>query len=373
MMFPLQKGKHAKQAHVGLPEGTFEEEHGREAFNGPATHLYRTHPPTGWTRIEGPLKPRAYRLFELDCEDKKNPHALPTPCLFNDELLYSISRRKEAMPYYFRNADGDELYFIHEGKGILESDFGILPFETGDYIVIPKGTTYRIVPESKDNFFLIVETAGMISPPEKGLLGQHALYDPAVLRTPEPKPSHDKQEWELRIKREGKLTSVFYPFNPALDVVGWKGDLTVWSLNVRDIRPVVGPRGHLPPSVHTTFVSNKGMNIQTFVPRPLEEDPDCLKVPFYHRNIDFDEVIFYHAGQFFSRSGIDKGMITLHPYGIHHGPQPKAIEASKTKTRTEEIAILMEAEKPLKISPELEKVEWKDYYLSWMEEPAGTR
>ncbi len=369
-MYPLKKGKYAKQAHVNLPEGTYEEEHGREAFSGAASHLYRTHPPTAWTRIDGPLRPRAFRLKDLECADERDPRALPTLCLSNPEFGYSISRRRKAMDYFFRNADGDELYFIHAGTGRLESDFGTLPYDSGDYLVIPKGTTYRFVPETEENFFVIMETSGMLHPPEKGLLGQHALYDPAVIRTPEPHPVDEKKEWEIRIKREGELTSVFYPFNP-MDVVGWKGDLSIWSINVTDLRPVVGPRGHLPPSVHTTFVSEAGMNVQTFVPRPLEEDPDCVKVPFYHRNIDFDEVIFYHDGQFFSRSGIDRGMITLHPYGIHHGPQPGAIQASKTKNRTNEVAVLVEAQKPLKVHPDLEKIEWAEYYLSWREEPAG--
>lgn len=366
-MFPLKKGKHAEQAHVNLPPGTFEEEHGREAFSGAATHLYRTHAPTGWTRIEGPLRPRAFRIADLETDDLKDSAALPTVCLYNEELVYSISRRKKPMPYFFRNAEGDELYFIHEGKGKFETDFGTLAFSQGDYVVIPKGTTYRLSPETERNFMVIIQTQGEIHPPEKGLLGQHALYDPGILRTPEPAPVEDNKEWEVRIKREGEVTRVFYPYHP-MDVVGWKGDLSVWAFNVKEFRPVVGPRGHLPPSVHTTFVSTRGMNIQTFVPRPLEEDPDCVKVPFYHRNIDFDEVIFYHDGQFFSRSGIDRGMITLHPYGIHHGPQPQAVQAGKTKNRTNEIAILMEAQKPLKIAPCLQGVEWKEYYLSWRED-----
>src|SRR5207244_3593074 len=146
-MYPLKKGKFAQQAHVNLPEGTYEEEHGREAFSGAASHLYRTHPPTAWTRIEGPLRPRAFRLMDLETEDQEDADALPTVCLRNDELIYSISRRCEPMNHFFRNADGDELFFIHAGKGKLESDFGLIAYEAGDYIVIPKGTSYRVVSE----------------------------------------------------------------------------------------------------------------------------------------------------------------------------------------------------------------------------------
>jgi homogentisate 1,2-dioxygenase len=169
---------------------------------------------------------------------------------------------------------------------------------------------------------------------------------------------------EVRVRREGEFSSIFYPFDP-LDVVAWKGDATVWQLNVRDIRPVVSPRYHLPPSVHTTFLANQFV-ICTFLPRPLEtEDPAALRVPFFHRNIDFDEVIFYHDGDFFSRDGIRPGWVTLHPQGIHHGPHPKALAASKTKDRTEEIAVMVDAKRPLRLTEEAKAVSWAEYPMTW--------
>jgi homogentisate 1,2-dioxygenase len=149
-----------------------------------------------------------------------------------------------------------------------------------------------------------------------------------------------------------------------MDVVGWKGDLWVAKLNVRDFRPVTSPRYHLPPSVHQTFQAG-GCLISTFAPRPLESDPDALRVPFYHRNTDYDEVLFYHQGAFFSRAGIQPGMLTLHPQGIHHGPQPQAVQASKGKTHTSEVAVMIESKTPFTVSPEMEAVEIKDYALSW--------
>jgi homogentisate 1,2-dioxygenase len=362
-MFPLNKGKTTSQAHVALPEGTYEEEHGRDGFYGPVSHLYHLHPPTGWSRIEGPLKPRAF-----DC-NKTSASAGEgildrVPLLYNEDVVMHYARPTQPMSYYFRNADGDEIYFIHKGRGILETDYGPLNFEPGDYLVIPRGTTYRMLPETNENAFLIIESFSRIRQPERGLLGQHALYDPAVIKTPTPQPIQTEgKEWEVRIKRLNELTSVWYPFNP-IDVVGWKGDLTVWQLNIRDFRPVMSHRAHLAPSVHTTF-QGEGFVVCSFVPRPLEADPAAERVPFYHRNIDYDEVLFYHAGNFFSRHGIDKGMITFHPQGIHHGPHPQAVEASRKKTETDEVAVMLDTIKPLRMSPEAQAAEWNEYYLSW--------
>jgi homogentisate 1,2-dioxygenase len=254
-MYPLKKGKTASQAHVGLPEGTFEEEHGRKGFYGKSAHLYHAHPPTGWIRFEGKLRPHCFDLNQLQPSDLGDPEGLPTAFLGNDDVRLYVSRRSDAMPFYFRNADGDELYFVHRGRGKIETDFGPLDFEAGDYINIPRAVTYRVVPETRDNFFLIVQSKSEFEQPEKGLLGQHALYDPATIITPEPAPIlDDKTEWEIRIKVDDEISKVVYPFNP-MDVVGWKGDLTVWKINMRDIRPVMSHRAHLPPSAQWCAVS----------------------------------------------------------------------------------------------------------------------
>lgn len=369
-MFPLNKGITTPQAHVALPEGTYEDEHGRDGFYGPVTHLYRTHAPTGWSRIEGPLKPRAFdcRQVKMQQHDSIMDRVA---VLYNEDVVIHIAKPTAPMGYYFRNADGDEVYFIHEGQGIIETDFGPLYFQKGDYLVIPRGTTYRLLPETAENFFLVIESFSRIVQPDRGLMGQHALYDPAMIKTPDPQPiAEEGVEWEVRVKRLGELTSIFYPFNP-MDVVGWKGDLTVWQLNIKDFRPVMSHRAHLAPSVHTTFQGSNFV-ICSFVPRPLEEDPDAVRVPFYHRNIDYDEVLFYHAGNFFSRHGIDAGMITFHPQGIHHGPHPQAVEASLKKERTDEVAVMLDTSRPLRMTPEAQAAEWKEYYLSWQsKDPAG--
>lgn len=369
-MFPLSKGKVTPQAHVNVPEGTFEEEHARKGFFGKTTHLYRAHRPTDWTRIEGPLRPHAFYLSEVNPTDASDPaRGEPVTILYNDDVALKVSRLSEPMPYYFRNADGDDVYFVHQGEGTLETDFGPLDFERGDYLVIPRGTTYRVVPRTRDNFFFIIESKGEIEIPNRNQLGPNAIFDLGVLTTPEPAPIlDDSREYEVRVKRLGEYTSIWYPFNP-MDVVGWKGDLTVFKLNVRDIRPVMSHRYHLPPSVHTTFLGGNFV-ICTFVPRPFESEPGAERVPFYHRNIDYDEVLFYHDGDFFSRQHIKPGMLTLHPQGIHHGPHPKAAERAAGKQGTDEIAVMVDTRFPLKISQAAEAVEWADYVNSWKPEMA---
>jgi homogentisate 1,2-dioxygenase len=369
-MYPLRKGKTARQAHVALPEGTFEEEHGRKGFYGKSAHLYHAHAPTGWIRFEGKLRPHCFDFNRVHPTDLDDPQGMPVAVLGNQDVRLYISRRAKPMPFCYRNADGDELVFVHRGSGIIESDFGPLNFEKGDYIVMPRAVTYRVVPDTVDNFFLIIQSRTEFGPPEKGLLGQHALYDPAVVTTPEPDAhlddtSNPTGEWEIRIKSEDEISKVVYPFNP-LDVVGWKGDLTVWKINMRDIRPVTSHRAHLPPSAHSTFIT-EGAVVCSFLPRPLEQDEDAMRVPFFHRNTDYDEFIFYHDGDFFSRDNIKAGMATLHPRGIHHGPHPKALLNQKKKSSTDESAVMLDGLNPIHVLPAGEQVEWKEYWASWID------
>jgi homogentisate 1,2-dioxygenase len=302
----------------------------------------------------------------LPTPDARDADAGPIEMLRSPDACVWLSRRAHTMPYFVRNADGDEVHFIHAGRGRLETDYGVLSYEPGDYVVVPKGTTYRVVVESAPSVFVIVESPVAVALPDRGLLGHHALFDPGVLTAPELDPARvqgDGREWEVRIKRNGTWTRVTYPFYP-MDVVGWKGDLWVAKLNVRDFRPVTSPRYHLPPTVHATFQAG-GLLVSTFAPRPLESDPQALKVPFYHRNMDYDEVLFYHQGSFFSRAGIRAGMFTLHPQGIHHGPQPQAVENSRSQTQTDELAIMIESRRPFTVMPEMGSVEVKDYATSW--------
>lgn len=361
-MIPQRKGLASRQAHVDLPEGTVEEEHGRQAFTGRASHLYRTAPPTAWVKVEGPLHPWAFDWNLLTPPDQTDAEGDPLVVLSNRDLTVLVSRRSAPMPFFVRDADGDVVYFVHRGSGTLETDYGPLQFRPGDYLVVPKGTTHRVVPSTDDNFFLLISGDEFVLP-DKGLLGHHALFDPGVLETPEPDPHDERGEFRVRVRRRGEVTTFTFPHHP-LNVVGWQGDLTPYRLNVADFRPVVSPRYHLPPSVHTTFRC-RGFDIATFAPRPFETEPGALRVPFYHSNIDNDELLFYHDGDFFSRKGIDRGMATLHPAGVHHGPQPGAAEGAATKEMTDEVAVMIECLEPLTVSPEAEKASIPAYATSW--------
>jgi homogentisate 1,2-dioxygenase len=378
-MIHRAKGIYARQARVNTPAGTYEEGFGRRGFYGPQAVLYRRHPTTDWTRIEGPLQPRALRTYDVVPEDMQDPQGHPAALLYNDDVRLAVSRRQETMPFFFRNADGDELHFIHKGQGRLECDFGVMSFEPGDYLLMPKGTNYRLVYTTTDNFSLILESRAPLGFPERGLLGQHAPFDFTLLETPEPAPAtaEDGQEWELRIKRAGRYTSVFYDFCP-MDVVGWHGSLAVLKLNVRDLRPIMSDRIHLPPSAHTTFEA-PGVAVCTFTPRPLEGDPSAKRVPMYHRNIDYDEVIFTHAGAFTLSANAGErptGVMTLNPAGLQHGPRPGVEEASRRHwqkdARAEFTAINIDVERPLLLTDIATAAEIPDYYTQWMRLSATT-
>ncbi len=362
--FGWAQGSYTRQPHVDIPQGTYEEEHGRNGFSGRASHLYHRHPPTGWLRIEGPHRPHAYDVVKIEGK----PEGEAEWFLGNSDVLIGIAKLSKPMNVIVRNADGDEVRFIHFGSGTLQTDYGDVEYRRGDYLVIPRGTNYRFIPREA-NVQLVIESPTEVGLPDRGMLGRHAQFDPAVMRVPQ-LPGEERKdganaqgEFELRIKREGVWTKVFYPWNP-MNAVGWKGDLAPWALNVDDIRPIISPRYHLPPSVHTTFLAQNFV-ICSFLPRPLESEPGAMKVPFYHRNIDFDEVLFYHDGNFFSREGISAGAVTWHPQGIHHGPHPNAEKNAEDKAETKEIAVMVDTKRPLQAFQAANAVEHTEYAMSW--------
>ena len=369
--FPRVEGVASRQAHADLPPGTFERELGKEGFYGPATHMYHRHPPTGWSSWEGPLRPRAFDLTELQpASDASSPWSAAN-LLSNAALRLGYWRLQNNMGDLARNADGDQLLFVHAGSGELFCDYGHLAILAGDYVVIPRGTMWRIDCAQPMDLLLIEATGSSYQLPDRGLLGPHAIFDSAILDVPAidvafKAQQDDKRKWRVHVKRRGEISTVTYPFNP-LDAVGWHGDLAPVRLNVKDIRPVMSHRVHLPPSAHTTFVANRFV-VCTFVPRPFETDPGAIKVPFFHNNDDYDEVIFYHAGSFFSRDNIRPGMMTFHPSGFTHGPHPKALEsmlAQKT-AMADEYAVMIDARDALDVDPAAAKVERRDYADSWM-------
>lgn len=354
-------GLHTKQAHVKIPEGHFEEEHGRNGFFGRVSHLYHTKPPVGWTNIEGDLKPRCQPpMFE---NTHKNEFIT---ILSNEDVVINIGHYTKSFANFYRSADFDEMYFIHDGTGVIETIYGALDYVKGDYIIIPRGTTYKLYLKTETKI-LKVESKSEFEQPDRGMLGPNALYDQTAIVTPTAAlgSEQDKSEYKVEIKRLGKITTVTYPFNP-LTVSGWKGSVYPFKLSIYDFCPVTSHRYHMPPSAHTTFVC-KNFVICSFVERPLEDSKhEVLKVPFYHSNIDFDEVLFYHQGDFFSRDNIDAGALTFHPQGIHHGPHPKAFAKANDKTHTDEFAVMIDTKKPLIQSEWFSKNENKDYWKSWL-------
>ncbi|MBM3516634.1 MAG: homogentisate 1,2-dioxygenase [Alphaproteobacteria bacterium] len=373
IVLPRTDGVFSRQAHADLPHGTFEREIGREGFAGPATHVYHSHPPTGWVGWEGPLRPRAFDCDRLDAlAVARSPAARQ-----RSPAEYRFWRCAARVDHLVRNADGDDLLFVHAGAGDLFCDFGHLPFGDGDLVVLPRGTMWRIEPREPVAALLVEATGEGYALPERGLAGEHAIFDPAVLDVPALDDAFRNQQadegevWRVVIKRRGQLSTITYPYNP-LDALGWKGTLVPVRLNWRDIRPLMSHRYHLPPSAHTQFVAERFV-VSAFVPRPMESYPGALKVPFFHSNDDHDEVIFYHRGSFFSRYNIRAGMITLHPAGAPHGPHPKALQAGRQRHRdaTDEVAVMIDACDALDVSAEASAVEWPGYVESWRQAAAG--
>ena len=363
------EGNASRQAHADMPEGTYEREMSKEGFFGPAAFLHHKRPPTGWVDFDGPLQPRAFDLTKLNIAET-SPWGSAS-VLYNAACDVRFWKLDRAMETLARNGDGDQLLFIHRGTGSLFSDFGHLTYEQGDYIVLPRGTMWRLAPSDETSVLMVEATNTHYTLPEKGLVGPHAVFDPAMLDVPamdeafRAQQADQDHEWTVEVKKRGEVSRITYPFNP-LDAVGWHGELHPVRINVKHIRPLMSHRYHLPPSAHTTFLSDRFV-ICTFAPRPFETDPGALKVPFFHNNDDYDEVLFYHAGDFFSRDNIDAGMMTFHPSGFTHGPHPKALNnmLEQKKPATDEYAVMIDTRDPLEVGEGAASVENADYVNSW--------
>lgn len=370
---PHREGVISRQAHADLPgEAPYEREMGRAGFFGPTAHLHHKRPPTSWSRWDGPLRPRAYDLNGLDAACA-SPWDAPV-LLSNGYIQIRDWQLDVDMQALARNADGDQLLFVHGGAAELYCDFGHLSLREGDYLILPRGCMWRLEPRPSLRCLMIEATNDAFQLPDKGLVGPQAIFDPAMLDRPTLDGLFLAQQgddpWTIEIKRSNLLSRVHYDYNP-LDVIGWHGDLSPVRINWRDIRPLMSHRYHLPPSAHSTFVAGRFV-VCTFVPRPIESDPGALKVPFYHNNDDFDEVIFYHAGDFFSRDNIGPGMLTWHAAGFTHGPHPKAFAkgASHARKDTDEVAVMIDTRDALSAGDALEDVEIADYADSWKEDSA---
>jgi len=353
---------------------------GNRGFSGSSSLLYHLNRPTSILRIT--------RCWELAWEADPDPalrlrhfrtHQLPpvpsptldrTPLLFNREVALSLVRPEGADESFYRNAQGDELIFVVEGKGVLESQMGELPFRPGDYLVIPRGILHRYRFDPVPIRFLVLESAGELRTPahyrsQHGQLLEISPYCERDIRLPASLPVHEEPgEFQLLVKSQNRLTEVALDHHP-FDVVGWDGYYYPWALNIEDFEPRVG-RFHLPPPVHQTFEGD-GFVVCSFCPRPFDFDPNAIPVPYNHSNVMSDEVIYYANSEFMSRKGIEFGSITLHPCGLPHGPQPGKTEASIGKSSTSELAVMVDTFHPLVVSRQALGIEDKTYYLSWQE------
>lgn len=293
--------------------------------------------------------------------------------LGNEDMRIAVVSPTEAMAYHYRNGDGDELLFVREGKGAVETMFGTLRYRPGDYIVLPVGTIYRVVPDARAGTrMLVVETNGSIAPPkryrnEHGQLLEHSPYCERDIRVPDRLETFtDEGEFEVRLGKDGRLHAHVYARHP-FNVVGWDGYLYPWILNIGDFEPITG-RIHQPPPVHQTFEGD-GFVVCSFCPRLYDYHPEAIPAPYAHSNVDSDEVLYYVRGHFGSRKGIEEGSLTLHPAGIPHGPHPGKAEASIGKKETTELAVMIDTFRPLRVAEQARDIEDGGYARSWLTPP----
>ncbi len=355
---------------------------GTQGFSGNSSLVYHLYPPTLVTRIESSvslepkiavkkgMKARSFKTFNIEGHSDyiKSRKTL----LVNTDLHIGIAAPQKSTPYFYKNADADELIFIHKGSGLLKTLYGSIPFEYGDYLTIPRGTIYQMEFESEDNKHLVVESFSPISLPRRyrndyGQLLEHSPFCERDFKIPSNLETHDEHgEFDVMIKKQGILYHYVYGTHP-FDAVGWDGYHYPYAFSIHNFEPITG-RLHMPPPIHQTFEGNNFV-ICSFVPRMYDYHPQAIPAPYHHSNIDSDELLYYVDGDFMSRNNIEKGQITLHPGGIPHGPHPGAIERSIGKKETNELAVMIDPFRPMMITEEALQLEVKDYYKSWITQP----
>lgn len=326
---PHRRGRTPRRIHRDIAEsGLKDDELGRFGFTGRTAHLYRRNDPTDY-RIEGDLQCTDTSTFALVPTDHDDAEGEPLVLFHNEDCRISLSRRADPAPFHTRNVDGDELVFVHAGTGYLETEFGRLPYRPGDYLYLPKGMTYRQVPDDRAHW-LIVEAVDDFRVPDAGVLGRFHPFDPALVTVPDAEAFDDdgRDEYEVRLRHREGRTSLFYRFNP-LDVEGWRGDNFPFAFNIADYDVITSESVHLPPTVHL-FLQATGVYVMNFLPRPVEGAAGAERMPWYHRNVDFDEIAFYHGGSVF---GVDMpaGVVSHAPQGLHHGVPERGRERSRRR------------------------------------------
>ncbi len=372
---------HKRHTQFRKPDGGLyrEELMGLEGFSSLSSLLYHIFLPPRVLRVEdlgpmqptlsdfGPLRHRAFASADLPAGG--DAVSARRDMLANHDVILSLSRPTRSMDYYYRNAQAYETWFVHEGRGGLHSQFGRLPFQPGDYLVIPFGTTWQISLDTPEARFLVIEAPSQIEPPKRyrneyGQLLEHAPYSERDIRLPEGLEPHDETgEFEVQVKVRDRLTRHILDHHP-FDVVGWDGYLYPWIFSIHDFEPITG-RVHQPPPVHQTFQGHNFV-VCSFVPRLFDYHPQAIPAPYNHSNINSDEVIYYAEGDFMSRRGIARCDITLHPSGLPHGPQPGATEGSLGKPATDELAVMVDTFYPLQVTLPALEMEKPGYMASWL-------
>ncbi len=350
-------------------------------FSNVYSLIYHCYPPTLIKSIGEPfsigpeiafeksLKHQSFEGFNIKPVDDYLKSRIPV--LVNSDVHMSLSSPQSSMKdYFFKNADADEVIFIHEGTGTIKTIYGQLDFKYGDYIVVPRGTVYQLTFNDKNNRLFIVESFTAIEFPKRyrnayGQLEEHAPFCERDIRKPEKLETIDqKGEFKILIKKQGIIYPYIYASHP-FDAIGWDGNLYPYILSIHDFEPITG-RLHLPPPIHQTFEANNFV-ICSFVPRLYDYHPLSIPAPYNHSNIDSDEVLYYVDGDFMSRKSVTRGMITLHPAGIPHGPHPGTVEKSIGQKETKELAVMVDTFRPLCITKQALAIMSDDYYKSWME------
>ncbi|HAB31016.1 MAG TPA: homogentisate 1,2-dioxygenase [Cryomorphaceae bacterium] len=365
------------------PEGGlyYEQLFGTEGFHGVSSLLYHTHRPTMISHIGASKDLRPSAAVDKNIHSRMLAGFAATPVddfleartsvLFNNDVQIDVAApRKGIDNYFYKNADCDEVLFIHEGSGVLRSMFGELRFEYADYIVIPRGTIYQITFDGTQNRLFVVESHSPVVTPKRyrnevGQMLEHAPFCERDFRLPTyMAPMDARGEFLIQIKKEGILHSVTYSSHP-FDVVGWDGYNYPYIFSALNFEPITG-RVHQPPPVHQTFEAHNFV-ICTFAPRMYDYHPKSIPAPYNHSNIDSDEVLYYVDGDFMSRNHVEKGFISLHPGGIPHGPHPGAYERSIGQKETSELAVMVDTFRPLKVTQAALDMEHSDYWSSWNE------
>ncbi|MEM9090978.1 MAG: homogentisate 1,2-dioxygenase [Cyanobacteria bacterium P01_F01_bin.53] len=372
---------HKRHTQFRQPDGGLyhEELIGMEGFSGEHSLLYHRSLPTEIASVEEwePVQPAYEPPAPLSHRHLKSANvplggdaiSARIPLLGNDDVCISVARPTAPMLYWYRFAQGDEVMFVHAGGGLLESQFGILHYQVGDYLVIPAGVLWRLIPDRHvEQKLLVIEAYGHITPPrrylsEHGQFLEAAPYCERDIRSPERLVTYpDTGRCEIHVKTREGVTRYFATHTP-LDVVGWAGHLWPYALNIHDFEPITG-RIHQPPSVHQTFTGPNCV-VCSFVPRLFDYHPESIPAPYNHSNVDSTEVIYYVDGQFMSRKGIEPGSLTVHPSGLAHGPQPGLYEASIGKSHTEELAVMVDTFSPLRLTTHATALEAEGYIYSW--------